>query len=71
MRKSRSDMAVIGACREILDRGHGKPLQALRHEGEIRVTHEQWLERMEKVIETVEAQKTDEMNGIIRRIGDA
>jgi hypothetical protein len=35
LKKSESDMARIAAARELLDRGHGKAPQSLRHEGSL------------------------------------
>jgi hypothetical protein len=38
-----ADAARVAACKEILDRGHGKAPQALLHSGNINLTHEQAL----------------------------
>lgn len=53
MRDENSPAAArLAACREILDRGHGKPTQSI--EGDMTMKHEAWLDVLEATDEQLE-----------------
>lgn len=44
---SESDAARVSAASAILDRGYGKPTQALEHSGGLTLSHEEALEQLQ------------------------
>lgn len=45
--KSESDSARVTAAAALLDRGYGKPRQAVEHSGNLQLTHEAQLDELE------------------------
>jgi hypothetical protein len=48
---SKNESAIVMAAREILDRGHGKPIQAHKFDGTLKVTHEEAVRLVAKRID--------------------
>lgn len=44
--KSKDPRASVAACTALLDRGFGKPAQALEHSGTLNLTHEEMLAQL-------------------------
>jgi hypothetical protein len=60
VKTSKSETAVVMAAREILDRGHGRPIQAHLIDGTLKVTHEEAVrlvaKRIDDAIEKIAAE---------------
>src|SRR5262245_63392110 len=54
---SKSDAVKLGAIKELLDRGHGRSVQAVEHSGETRITHEDALKLIGDRIAALDAEE--------------
>ena len=50
-------VARIQAARELLDRGHGRSVQPMKHEGEVTIRHEEALAEVQARVDEIRAAK--------------